>query len=290
MKIYFSASITGGREHAGTYPAIVAALQVHGEVLTEIFAAQELTNQGTQSLTPKEIHDRDMKWLLAADVVVADITVPSLGVGYEIGRAVENGKRVLCLYQPHEGKRVSSMITGSNRVATRSYTNTQEAKIHIDSFFADKQRKKILTLVLVQQSGKILLGQKKRGFGTGKWNGFGGKVEANETIEEGARRELLEEANLGTVAVERRGRITFYFRDDPVALEVYIFRVKSFTGTPRESDEMIPRWFSEKDIPYDTMWADDRLWLPLFLENKRFEGEFWFNDEHTIERHDLREV
>ena len=289
MKIYFAASITGGREHAHLYPAIVEELKQYGSVLSEHFADQTLTNKGHHERTAQDVHDADMTLVLAADVIVAEVTQPSLGVGYEIGRAVENGKRVLALYRPQEGKILSRMLTGSNRVTVREYTSIENVKTHLNAFFSSAG-KKILTLVIVHDRGRVLLGRKKRGFGAGKWNGFGGKVEANETIEEGARRELLEEAGIGTVAVERRGRILFHFAGDPVALEVHIFRTRSHTGEPQESDEMEPQWFDDNAIPYDTMWPDDKYWLPLFLEGKRFEGEFWFDGEKTINRYELKEV
>jgi 8-oxo-dGTP pyrophosphatase MutT (NUDIX family) len=289
MKIYFAASIRGGRDQAHIYPAVVAELKRHGTVLSEHFADQSLTAKGEDTEDDKFIHDRDMGWVLEADVVVAEVTQPSLGVGYEIGRAVENGKRVLCLYRPQEGKLPSRMLMGSDRVKVRAYNNVEEARKHIDGFFAEAG-KKILTLVFVHDRGRVLLGRKKRGFGAGRWNGFGGKVDANETIEQGARRELREEAGIGTVAVERRGKLTFHFEGDPVALEVHVFRVRGHTGEPSESEEMEPRWFSEDLIPYDDMWPDDKYWFPIFLAGKRFEGDFWFDGDKTIARYELKEI
>ena len=290
MKIYFAASITGGRDHAHVYPAIIEALRTHGTVLTEHIGQASLSDQGEVDKTDTFVHDRDMQWVLESDVIVAEVTQTSLGVGYEIGRAVENGKQVLCLYQPQDGKLLTRMLTGSSKVTVRSYTNVLEIPKLLSEYFARVGKKKVLTLVIVEQEGKLLLGQKKRGFGTGKWNGFGGKVEANETIEEGARRELLEEADLGTIAVERRGLLTFHFAGDPVTLEVHVFRVRSFTGTPKETDEMVPHWFTKDAIPYDDMWIDDKYWLPVFLKGKRFEAEFWYKDEKTVERHTLKEL
>ncbi|CAO3654247.1 unnamed protein product [Mucor hiemalis] len=80
---------------------------------------------------------------------------------------------------------------------------------------------KQLTLVLVidEKEEKMLLGMKKRGFGAGKFNGFGGKVEPGESIEEGARRELLEEAEIEAVDMTKIGINLFAFTDDPVGLE-----------------------------------------------------------------------
>ena len=137
MRIYFAGSISGGREHAAVYPAIVAALRVHGEILSEHFASQDLTSRGEHALAPRVVHDRDMQWLLAADLVVADVTVPSLGVGYEIGRALEHRKRILCIAQPQEGKRVSSMITGAPALTYREYSSASELPALFAAFFED---------------------------------------------------------------------------------------------------------------------------------------------------------
>jgi len=84
----------------------------------------------------KEIHERDMSWVLEADVIVAEVTKSSLGVGYEIGRALENGKKILCLYRPHEGKILSAMIEGSKKLTVKNYQTIEEAKEIIDEFFS----------------------------------------------------------------------------------------------------------------------------------------------------------
>ena len=96
---------------------------------------------------------------------------------------------------------------------------------------------KILTLVLVREKGRVLLGMKKRGFGAGRWNGFGGKVTEGETIENAALREIKEEAGIEVQDLEKRGIIEFEFQGDPQILEVHIFSSQSFSGTPTESEE-----------------------------------------------------
>ncbi|GFO49967.1 7,8-dihydro-8-oxoguanine triphosphatase, partial [Plakobranchus ocellatus] len=96
--------------------------------------------------------------------------------------------------------------------------------------------KKILTLVFVKEPGKILLGMKKRGFGQGRWNGFGGKVEEGETILEGAKRELLEESGVVANSLSRVGLINFEFENDPIILEVHIFKTSDYTGKPVETE------------------------------------------------------
>jgi len=142
--------------------------------------------------------------------------------------------------------------------------------------------KKILTLCLVHESPRILLGMKKKGFGAGRWNGFGGKVEPGETILEAAHRELREEAGIGVMLMEPAGTLTFEFVSDPVLLEVHVFRGSNVVGEPTESDEMKPQWFDEAEIPYGLMWKDDEHWFPYFLRGEAFDGEFTFDGEQKI--------
>lgn len=103
------------------YQKIIAILKTHGKVLTEFIGNDELSNLGESKLTDKEIHDRDVDWLLSSDLIVAEVSTPSLGVGYEIGRALENGKKVVCLYRKMEGKRLSAMIKGAPGLVVKEY-------------------------------------------------------------------------------------------------------------------------------------------------------------------------
>ena len=119
---------------------------------------------------------------------------------------------------------------------------------------------------------QILLGMKKRGFGVGKWNGFGGKLEFGETIEEGARRELKEESCLIANTVTRRGFLVFKLVDINKTMRVHVFDTTDFNGEAFETEEMRPKWFLESEIPYDLMWADDRHWFKYLLEWKSFVG------------------
>ncbi len=150
--------------------------------------------------------------------------------------------------------------------------------------------KKPLTLCLIYEHPRILLGMKKRGFGAGRWNGFGGKLEENESLENGAKRELQEEAGITAAALEKCGVLEFEFKTNGEIFEVHVFRIKNFIGTPRESEEMKPQWFDVTDIPYNEMWPDDRFWLPLFLEGKKFKGRFFFGENDTILEHELSEI
>lgn len=150
--------------------------------------------------------------------------------------------------------------------------------------------RKILTLCVVNDGSRVLLGMKKRGFGMGRWNGFGGKVTEGETIERAALRELHEEAGIKATNLEKRGLLTFAFEGDPQILEVHVFAVPYFTGVPSESEEMQPQWFSHRVIPFDAMWPDDKHWFPLLLAGKNFKGEFNFRGMDTILNYQLKEV
>ena len=125
MKIYFAGSIRGGRQDAALYYEIVRQLQKHGEVLTEHVADTELGVLG-QDIGNRKIHDRDLDWLKDSDYLVAEVTTSSLGVGYEIGKATEWGKPVLCLYRPEEGRSLSAMIAGCRAITVREYQSPVE--------------------------------------------------------------------------------------------------------------------------------------------------------------------
>ena len=152
--------------------------------------------------------------------------------------------------------------------------------------------KKILTLCIIYKHPHVLLGMKKRGFGAGKWNGFGGKVELGENIEDAARREVYEEAGISVRNMKKMGIIEFEFKGDPQILEVHIFKCADIEGELQESDEMKPQWFDVSEIPFQKMWADDEHWLPMALAGKRFRGKFFFDGEksNTIIEYNLVEV
>uniref|UniRef100_A0A8C0RE52 Oxidized purine nucleoside triphosphate hydrolase n=1 Tax=Canis lupus familiaris TaxID=9615 RepID=A0A8C0RE52_CANLF len=149
---------------------------------------------------------------------------------------------------------------------------------------------RLYTLVLVLQPERVLLGMKKRGFGAGRWNGFGGKVQEGETIEDGAKRELREESGLTVDTLHKVGQIMFEFVGEPELMDVHIFCTDSVQGTPVESDEMRPQWFQLDQIPFTDMWPDDSYWFPLLLQKKKFHGYFRFQGPNTILDYTLREV
>jgi len=138
---------------------------------------------------------------------------------------------------------------------------------------------------------EILLALKKQGFGEGKWNGIGGKVDAGETVEDAARREVAEEIGVQAGSLEKVAILTFYFippgSDPDWSQEVHVFLARSWRGEPEESEEMRPQWYAYGDVPYGDMWADDQRWLPRVLRGERINGVFTFSDAETIVRGEI---
>ncbi|KAF8073065.1 NUDT1 [Scenedesmus sp. PABB004] len=151
--------------------------------------------------------------------------------------------------------------------------------------------RKLLTLAIVhERGGRVLLGRKKRGFGAGLLNGFGGKVEPGETVAAAAARELAEEAGVAATRLDLRGVLTFVWDDNPEPWEVHVFHAPGVVGEPVETEEMCPVWTDAARINFDAMWEDDRHWYPLFLAGKSFHGLFAFTNTSTLVWHALREV
>jgi len=150
--------------------------------------------------------------------------------------------------------------------------------------------KKLLTLCIVHQDPRVLLGMKKRGFGAGRWNGFGGKLEPGESIEAAARREMQEESGVELIDMEKFGIVEFEFVGNPEILEVHIFKANNFLGELVESEEMRPQWFHVDEIPFADMWPDDKYWLPLILAGKKFTGKLLFADQDTVISQEFLEV
>jgi 2'-deoxynucleoside 5'-phosphate N-hydrolase len=127
MTIYFAGSIRGGRDDRVLYAEIIQLLRGFGTVVTEHVGDANVT-LGGENAPDREIHDRDISWLRSADAIVAEVTAPSLGVGYELGRAVEWGKRIICLYRPQKGRKLSGMIAGAPGVVVHEYSEVAELR------------------------------------------------------------------------------------------------------------------------------------------------------------------
>ncbi len=144
-----------------------------------------------------------------------------------------------------------------------------------------------------QQTGdqEILLAMKKRGFGVGKWNGTGGKFDAekDKTIEDTAKREAREEIGIDIIKMEKVGVNRFPFDIDPaLEMNVHIYIATEWKNEPVETEEMSPKWFSVSVIPYADMWDADRIWLPSILAGKKIEGVFYFDKENKLRDHELK--
>ena len=137
--------------------------------------------------------------------------------------------------------------------------------------------RQVLTLALVSEPERVLLAMKKRGFGEGRYNGFGGKLNAGETIEEAAAREMEEEGGIRPRSLKKVGVLEFNFATIALELEVHIFKVIGYEGVLAETEEMCPQWFLWDEVPYDQMWPDDQFWVPLFRVGSLFRGQFLFD-------------
>ena len=134
MKIYFAGAIRGGREDAQLYENIIAYLKGKGQVLTEHVGSTDLSWEGETCRKDEEIYNRDMEWLKSADIVIAEVTTPSLGVGYELGIAEKLQIPILCLYRIENGKSLSAMVLGNKVFTCKEYKTLMEAQKGIDDF------------------------------------------------------------------------------------------------------------------------------------------------------------
>lgn len=151
--------------------------------------------------------------------------------------------------------------------------------------------KKIMTLAFILEKDRILLAMKKQGFGAGRYNGYGGKVDPGETIEEGIIREVSEESGLEVTKLEKVGVHVFESTERPdEILEGHVFKIVEYRGEPVETEEMKPEWFEFDAIPYATMWPDDIHWFPYFLAGNKFRTKFLFGEDDTVLEKDIQIV
>lgn len=147
------------------------------------------------------------------------------------------------------------------------------------------------TLLILRKDNKILLARKKRGFGFGKWNGVGGKVEEKETSEEAMIRETQEEISVTPIEYEKIGIIRFveYIKEELTTNDMHLYIATKWQGVPKESEEMQPKWFSINNLPWEEMFSDDKYWLPLVLEGKKLDAFFEYDKNWNLQKQEVKE-
>jgi 8-oxo-dGTP diphosphatase len=143
------------------------------------------------------------------------------------------------------------------------------------------QPKEFATLLFVIRNENILLIRKKRGFGAGKINGPGGRIEPGESALQAAVREVREELGIEPLSPELRGELRFQFVHG-YSLHCSVFISADFLGEPIETPEAIPLWTPLSAIPYEEMWADDVWWLPKIVAGARVRGFFHFENDKLL--------
>lgn len=153
--------------------------------------------------------------------------------------------------------------------------------------------KKVCTLLFLRKDDQILLAMKKRGFGANRFNGVGGKLDPDETIEQALVRECEEEIEVTPTKYYKVAEHDFIGKNkDGSSWQMYVhaYICDEWKGQPIETEEMAPKWFNIKDIPYKNMWQDDKYWLPQVLEGKKVFCIFTFDENDNMLTHDVKEV
>lgn len=146
------------------------------------------------------------------------------------------------------------------------------------------------TLLFLRRDNEILLAMKKRGFGEGKWNGVGGKLESGETVEQALLREAHEEISVVPMHYWQVAELDFIQdanSEEPWHLYIYAYLCDEWQNDPSESDEMAPQWYQIEDIPYGDMWEDDEFWLPMVLGGDKVTGMFTFDTNDKLISHSV---
>lgn len=141
----------------------------------------------------------------------------------------------------------------------------------------------LATLCILLRQNKVCLGMKKRGFGKGKYNGFGGKLRDQESVQEAAKRELREEISVEAQDIEKVAEMTYRFTNEPSwNQQVHVFFVREWDGEPVEGEEMTAEWFSLDKLPLDKMWDNDKHWLPRVLNGEKIKGWVVHDEKNTV--------
>lgn len=154
-------------------------------------------------------------------------------------------------------------------------------------------KKFITTLLVIRKNGRVLLARKLRGFGAGKLNGVGGKLEPGESVTHAMIRETQEEIGVTPTKFEKLGLIEYneVMKGERSLVCMHLFVATEFEGEPKGSDEMSePVWLDENNLPWNDMIGDDKYWYPYFLANKKFKAKFHFDDEFNLLSHEVFEV
>lgn len=139
MKIYFAGSIRGGREDKEKYKFIIDELKNYGHVLTEHVGLDSLTSDGQTEFSEQKIYNQDTQWIRESDIVIAEVTQVSLGVGYELGYGESLGKRIVCLYQNSTGRSLSAMVRGNSSLKVIDYQDIESLKQILSSIFKNQE-------------------------------------------------------------------------------------------------------------------------------------------------------
>ncbi len=150
---------------------------------------------------------------------------------------------------------------------------------------------KYATMCYLIKNNKVLLQYKSKGlFGEGWWNGPGGKILEGETPEDCAKREVLEEVGMRVSNFKKCGYLTFLKNNEPFFV-CHVFITNEFEGTPKGGREGDVKWFDFNEIPYENMWPDDKIWMPIMLQGKNFEGTFYFGESFKeLVKHEIKVI
>ena len=148
------------------------------------------------------------------------------------------------------------------------------------------------TCLFLRKDDQVLLAMKKRGFGEGKWNGVGGKIDPGETPEQAAIRETQEEIEVTPKNPRKAAELDFdeFHNGKPYNVKVHVYTATKWEGIPTETEEMAPRWFSIDELPLSEMWPDDEYWLERVLGGEVIRGYFKLDQADRIIEHTIEEV
>jgi len=133
VKVYFACSIRGGGDTSNYLTILNAIKSSSVEVLSEVFV-HDAINLGGSPLPAKQIYNRDISMIEKCDAVIAEVSNPSLGVGYELAYAENRHKPILCLFDARSDRKLSAMITGNDYFIVKKYSTDLEIAEYIEEF------------------------------------------------------------------------------------------------------------------------------------------------------------